>query len=145
MNDEIGENDRNKIPVAKTIDNADIEELKQYYDEILNRDKSTFISSNDEPTPMNCIDEMVGKIPQDLWRQQGLSILDPCCGNGNFSILILSKLLKHHDKQTIVEEILEFNDINQDRLENVRKVFCGDKYNLQITNILFLKISKNTI
>jgi hypothetical protein len=29
---------------------------------------------------------------------------------------------------------MEFNDINESRLENVRRVFCGDKYDLKITN-----------
>ena len=42
-----------------------------------------------------------------------LSILDPCCGNGNFSIPILFELLKYHDKKTILEQMLEFNDINE--------------------------------
>jgi hypothetical protein len=34
--------------------------------------------------------------------------------------------------------MLSFNDINKDRLENVRKVFCNDKYNLQVTNHDFI-------
>jgi len=117
-----------------TIETATFAELKKYYDETLNTDKSTYKSSNDEPTPIDCISEMIGKIPSDLWSKSDLSILDPCCGNGNFCIPILFELLKHHDKQTIVEKILEFNDINKSRLENVRNVFCDEKYNLQITN-----------
>jgi tRNA1(Val) A37 N6-methylase TrmN6 len=117
-----------------TIETATFAELKKYYDETLNVDKSTYKSSNDEPTPIDCISEMIGKIPPDLWSKSDLAILDPCCGNGNFCIPILFELLKHHDKQTIVEKILEFNDINKSRLENVHNVFCGEKYNLQITN-----------
>jgi SAM-dependent methyltransferase len=81
---------------------------------------------------------MISKIPCDLWEKKDLSILDPCCGNGNFSIPILFELLKYHDKQTIVEQIIEFNDINESRLDNVRSVFCCDKYNLQITNHDFI-------
>jgi len=121
-----------------SIETSTFDEIKKYYDENLNIDKSTYKSSNDEPTPIDCISEMISKIPIDLWKKKDLSILDPCCGNGNFSIPILFELLKHHDKQTIVEQMLEFNDINEDRLENVRKVFCNDKYNLQITNHDFI-------
>jgi SAM-dependent methyltransferase len=121
-----------------SIETSTFDEIKKYYDENLNIDKSTYKSSNDEPTPIDCISEMISKIPTDLWEKKDLSILDPCCGNGNFSIPILFELLKHHDKQTIVEQMLEFNDINEDRLENVRKVFCDDKYNLQITNHDFI-------
>ena len=121
-----------------TIDTSTFNEIKKYYDEILNIDKSTYKSSNDEPTPIDCICEMISKIPNDLWGKSDLTILDPCCGNGNFSIPIIFELLKYHDKQIILEQILEFNDINESRLENVRDVFCSEKYNLQITNHDFI-------
>lgn len=122
-----------------TIDNSTLDELKIYYDEVLNKDKTTYKSSNDEPTPIDCIIEMISKIPNELWSKKNLSILDPCCGNGNFNIPIMFELLKYHDKKTILEQILEFNDINNDRLEYVRNVFCCKTYNLQITNKDFLK------
>jgi adenine-specific DNA-methyltransferase len=126
-----------------TVDNSTFTEIKKYYDETLNTDKSTYKSSNDEPTPIDCISEMISKIPIELWEKPDLSILDPCCGNGNFNIPILFELLKYHDKQTILEKILEFNDINEGRLENVRNVFCGEKYNLQITNHDFITFNSN--
>ena len=121
-----------------SIDNSSFNVIKKYYDEILNTDKSTYKSTNDEPTPIDCITEMITKIPNELWEKKDLSILDPCCGNGNFSVPIIFELLKYHDKKKILEEILEFNDINESRLENVRSVFCSEKYNLQITNHDFI-------
>jgi len=124
-----------------TVDTCTFEEIKKYYDEILNLDKSTYRSSNDETTPIDCICEMMSKIPKELWEKSDLCILDPCCGNGNFGVSILHELLKYHDKRTILEKILEFNDINETRLANVRRVFCSDTYNLQITNHDF--ITKN--
>jgi len=130
-------------PSLISIETSTFDEIKKYYDENLNIDKSTYKSSNDEPTPINCISEMISKIPNTLWEKKDLSILDPCCGNGNFSIPILFELLKHHDKQTILEQMLEFNDINEDRLENVRKVFCNDKYNLQISNHDFITFNNS--
>ena len=126
-----------------TIDNSTFNEIKNYYDFILNIDKSTYKSSNDETTPIDCICEMINKIPNELWRREDLSILDPCCGNGNFHIPIFNELLKFHDKTTILEKILEFNDINENRLENVKKIFCGDKYNLQISNNDFITFDNN--
>lgn len=126
-----------------TIDTSTFDEIKKYYDEILNTDKSTYKSSNDEPTPIDCIIEMISKIPTDLWGKNDLTILDPCCGNGNFSIPIMFELLKYHDKKTILEQILEFNDINESRLENVRSVFCRETYNLQISNNDFITFNSN--
>jgi len=129
-----------KISVSKniTIDTESFDEIKKYYDEILNVDKSTYKSTNDEPTPIGCISDMITKIPEELWKKNDLLILDPCCGNGNFSIPILFELLKYHDKKQILENILEFNDINENRLENVRRVFCSEKYKLQISNYDFI-------
>ena len=40
---------------CKNIDNSNFETLKDYYDNVLNLDKSTYKSSNDEPTPISCI------------------------------------------------------------------------------------------
>jgi len=127
--------------MSYSIDNSSFEEIKNYYDKILNVDKSTYKNSNDEPTPIDCIVEMISKIPEDLWKMPELSILDACCGNGNFHIPILYELLKIHDKRKILEEILEFNDINEERLKNVRHVFCGDKYKLKIRNEDFMNFN----
>lgn len=129
------EADQNSIDNNKyNIDDFTFDQLKIYYNTVLNTDKSTYKSSNDETTPIECIEEMISKIPEELWSRKNLKILDPCCGNGNFSIPLLFKLIKNHDKKNIVENILEFNDINNDRLDNVRTIFCGDKYKLQINN-----------
>jgi adenine-specific DNA-methyltransferase len=127
------------ITENNSIENSSFNELYKYYDEILNVDKSTYKTSNDEPTPINCIIEMINKIPEELWTNNDLSILDPCCGNGNFFIPTINKLLKYHSKKKILEEILEFNDINEDRLNNVRNIFCNDKYKLNVTNNDYLK------
>ena len=120
--------------------NSTFEELRVYYDTVLNTDKSTYKSSNDEPTPIMCASEMVNKIPEELWTREDLAILDPCCGNGNLFIPAFFKLLAAgHTKTDILNNILEFNDINEPRLTNVRTVFCADKYNLRITSNDFLE------
>ena len=58
--------------------------LKNYYNNILNKDKKTFKTKNDEPTPIECVEYMISKIPNELWTKENLKILDPCYGNGNF-------------------------------------------------------------
>lgn len=105
-----------------------MEELQTYYDEVLNMDKSTYRSTNDEPTPIACVREMIDAIPEELWTKENLAILDPCCGNGNFFVPILFKLREYgHTTEAILGSILTFNDINTERLENVRRVFQGAK------------------
>lgn len=123
---------------ALTVDSATFAELAAYYDNVLNADKSTYKSSNDEPTPIRCVSAMIAAIPAEFWAFPDLAILDPCCGNGNFHLPILFELLKHHPITDIIGRILEFADINEGRLNNVRRIFCGDKYSAQIHNCDFL-------
>ena len=85
--------------------------IKKYYDEVLNKDSSLVKTSNDEPTPITCVEEMVNKIPDDFWKKEDIKILDPCCGCGNFPLVIYFKLLKYHAKEKILSSMLYFNDM----------------------------------
>jgi SAM-dependent methyltransferase len=116
--------------------------LKHHYDNILNLDKSTYKSSNDEPTPIGCIEDMIKKIPDELWKRKNLKILDPCCGNGNFELPIYYKLNQIYSSNEILENIIHFNDLNIDRLNNVKKIY-GEKLNL--TNKDFLKFDEKKL
>jgi adenine-specific DNA-methyltransferase len=109
------------------INNSSYEQLKEYYDNHLNVDRSSFKTSNDECTPIGCVEEMLSKLPQDLWSKPNLKILDPCCGNGNFHLFATKKLLEAgRTKEEIVSSILHFNEINEDRVENVKSIFGTD-------------------
>ena len=102
------------------INNNTYEQLKQNFDSVLNVDKSTYKNSNDEPTPIGCIEEMLDRIPDSAWTPN-VKILDPCCGNGNFHLYAWNKLRqKGLSNNDIVENNLFFNDINLARLQNVK-------------------------
>ena len=105
------------------------EEIKDYYDNILNKDRKSFKTSNDEPTPISCVEEMIDKLPDNFWKSE-INILDPCCGNGNFHVVIFNKLKKYHSEKKILEKMLYFNDINDDRIKNVQKIFDNDNLNI---------------
>jgi adenine-specific DNA-methyltransferase len=122
------------------------DELKKYYNETLNKDKSLVKTSNDEPTPIECIEEMFSKINPEFWSRKNLKILDPCCGCGNFFLVIYNYLIKHHSHEDIITKMLYFNDINEDRLQIVRNIFDNNKQgifnvkgNLNITKQSFLE------
>ena len=104
----------------------DYQTLKNYYDETLNKNKDLVQTSNDEPTPIDCVEEMINKIPEEFWMKKDIKILDPCCGCGNFPLVVYYKLLKYHNKNHILNNMLYFNDINKERLEILRQVFQDD-------------------
>ena len=122
----------------------DYETTKHMYDTIHNKNTSLVQTSNDEPTPMACIEEMVATIPDTFWQRSDLKILDPCCGCGNFLVVILHHLRRYHPLTHILENILYFNDINQLRLEVVKTMFQHDTYSLQLQQTDFLEYDEST-
>lgn len=120
-----------------TITNNKFTDIKKYYDDILNKDTNLVVTSNDEPTPINCVEEMIGKIPESFWENKDIKILDPCCGCGNFPIVIYFKLLKYHDREHILTNMLYFNDLNEMRTNVLQKIFDNQ---LNIYNEDFLEI-----
>ena len=129
--------DNEKNNYIPTIDD-DFITVKKYYDNVLNKDKSLVLTSNDEPTPIDCVTEMVSKIPELFWKNENNKILDPCCGCGNFPIVIYYKLLKYHSKEHILNNMLYFNDTNTDRINVLKKIF---NHKLNIYNEDFLKMN----
>tara|TARA_B110000046_G_scaffold185958_1_gene230790 strand:- start:15029 stop:16294 length:1266 start_codon:yes stop_codon:yes gene_type:complete len=117
-----------------TIDDG-YENIKKYYDDNLNKDKNLVKTTNDEPTPFACVEEMVAKIPDSFWKRKDIKILDPCCGCGNFPVVIYYHLIKHHTHDYILKNILYFNDTNLDRINVLKSVF---NYSLNIFNEDFL-------
>ena len=133
-----------ETPPRMSITTAACDAICTHYDTVLNVDKSTYVSTNDEPTPMNCVKELIDSIPAEFWSTPDLRILDPCCGNGNFGVHIYHKLIMHHNPQTVLQNMLEFNDINAQRLDNVREMFDAANHRLQITQHDFLKTAYTT-
>lgn len=129
-------------PMIPKITTDDYSTIKHYYDNILNKDKELVETTNDEPTPIDCVEEMIGKIPESFWENKDIKILDPCCGCANFSFVIYYKLLKYHDREHILTKMLYFNDINIKRINVMKKIFSGVNH-LNIYNENFLEMDIN--
>lgn len=109
--------------------------IEEYY-KAVNIDSGLMKTSNDIPTPLVCVEEMTRRIPESIWKNPSLRILDPCCGCGNFFIVIYRYLIEFHSREHILKNMLFFNDTNEDRLAIVRQVFGNDA---QITSYDFLE------
>ena len=75
------------------IDNTK-EDIIKYYDDELNKIIPT---RNDISTPMKCVAQMLQKVPKKLFTKQNITILDPCCGYGNFHVM-LYYIMKNNGK-----------------------------------------------
>lgn len=81
-------------------------------------------------TPFSLIDDMLDKIPDDVWKDKTLKWLDPCVGIGNFTVCIIERLMKFLDIQNeeerynhIVNNMLYVCDIQETSIKFVKDNF----------------------
>jgi type I restriction-modification system DNA methylase subunit len=104
---------------------------------------------NDEVfTPPFLIEEMLDKLPKTVWKDPTKTWLDPCAGLGNFSVLILKRLMEglkdwepneEIRKKHILEKMLFHVEMNPESVEKLQRVLNPEgKYNLNIKCSNFL-------
>ena len=112
-------------------------------------------------TPMSIVEEMLDKLPNHVWSDHTLKWLDPAVGIGNFPICVYLRLMEglkgYKDSEIdltneetrrkyIIEKMLYMVEISKKSIMILNKIFCGDKYELNIgksqnKNISFLSDS----
>lgn len=108
---------------------------------------------NDEVfTPPFLIDEMLDKLPKKVWSDPTKTWLDPCAGLGNFSVIILKRLMKglktwqpnpELRKQHILENMLFHVEMNPESIQKLQRVLNPEgKYHLNIKCDNFLTMDK---
>jgi len=93
-------------------------------------------------TPMALVNEMLDKLPIDVWSNKNLKWFDPCCGMGNFPVAIYLRLmegLKHkikniqNRKTHILQNMLYMSELNKKNVFICKQIFdIQNKYNLNI-------------
>ena len=93
-------------------------------------------------TPMVLVNEMLDKLPIDVWSNKNLKWFDPCCGMGNFPVAIYLRLmegLKHkikniqNRKTHILQNMLYMSELNKKNVFICKQIFdIHNKYNLNI-------------
>jgi len=108
---------------------------------------------NDEVfTPPHLIEEMLDKLDESVWSDPTKTWLDPCAGLGNFSVLILKRLMEglknwEPDEETrkkhILEKMLYHVEMNPESVQRLQRVLNPEgKYKLNIKVINFLNHGK---
>lgn len=103
-------------------------------------------------TPPSLIEEMLDKLPKEVWKEPTKTWLDPCAGLGNFSVLILKRLMKglktwqpdeELRKKHILENMLYHVEMNPESVEKLQRVLNPEgKYKLNIKCGDFLSLDK---
>jgi site-specific DNA-methyltransferase (adenine-specific) len=98
---------------------------------------------NDEVfTPPSLVNEMLDKLPVEVWSQPDKTWLDPCAGLGNFSVVILERLMdglskwepnEEKRKKHILENMLYHVEMNPESVVRLERILNPEgKYRLNI-------------
>ena len=145
------QSNNNKLSVNKLMKT----QKKKYYSYTINEPNKLldYINENLTPkdkerkekgevfTPMWLVNEMLDKLPSEVWTNWEYKWLDPAVGIGNFPIAIYLKLMEGLKKKEsneekrrkhILEDMLFMIDISDKNIFILKKIFCSHKYKLNI-------------
>ena len=83
-------------------------------------------------TPMNLVNEMLDKLPSEVWNNKHLKWLDPATGMGNFPVVVYLRLMIG-----LEEEIKDINERKKHILENMLYMSELNKKNVMICRQIF--------
>ena len=152
----------NKLSVNKLMKT----QKKKYYSYTINEPDKLLEYINENLTPKDkerkekgevftsiwLVNEMLDKLPKEVWSNWDYKWLDPAVGIGNFPIAIYLRLMEglrarepNEEKlrKHIVEDMLFMIDISDKNIFILKKIFCGTKYNLNIHKGSFFGINKD--
>jgi len=103
-------------------------------------------------TPLELVNEMLNKLPIEVWKNPKLKWLDPATGIGNFPVMVYIKLMEglnyfepnpEKRRKHILENMLYMVEIDKLNVFLLKKVFCGNTYKLNIFEGSFIKETNN--
>lgn len=114
------------------------------------------VKENDEVfTPPFLIEKMLDKLDPSVWSDPNKTWLDPSAGIGNFSVIILKRLMigleneipnEEERKKHILENMLFHVEMNPESVEKIQRILNPEgKYKLNIKCEDFLEFDKPKI
>jgi site-specific DNA-methyltransferase (adenine-specific) len=87
-------------------------------------------------TPTELVNEMLDKLPVEIWSDEKLKWFDPSVGRGAFIICVYDRLMKslkniqneENRNEYILKEMLYMSELNRINVEIVKRIFYFDKY-----------------
>jgi len=95
-------------------------------------------------TPMNLVNDMLDKLPEEVWINENCKWFDPAVGMGNFPIAVYLRLMETLKKKIpnemkrkkhIIENMLYMSELNRKNCFIVEQIFnVGKKYKMNLYN-----------
>ena len=110
-------------------------------------------------TPMKLVNEMLDKLPVEVWGNEKLKWLDPATGMGNFPVAVYIRLMEGLKKKIsneeerrrhILQNMLYMVELDKGNVFMLKKIFCGKgrgggTYKLNIFEGSFIDFKTATI
>lgn len=104
-------------------------------------------------TPITLVNEMLDKLPKEVWVNKDLKWFDPASGMGNFPIAVYLRLMEtlkevivddNERKNHILENMMYMSELNKKNVLICKEIFdINNEYNLNIYNGDSLKLDTN--
>lgn len=98
-------------------------------------------------TPIELINDILDKLPTDVWMNKNLKWFDPCAGIGNFFVVVFYRLMDSlkdeidddiSRKKWIIKNMFYMAELNEKNCEVLKQVF-GDEANIFCGDTLKMK------
>jgi hypothetical protein len=128
------------------------EEIKKLIEDNLTVKKEEKDKFGEVFTPPALINEMLDRLPPEVWSNRELKWLDPANGIGNFPMIVYERLMKGLEKSFsnegdrsnhILTKMLFMAEINPKNVKISKKIF-GDKANIFCGDFLTMDIKEKT-
>jgi hypothetical protein len=106
-------------------------------------------------TPIKLVNDMLDKLPIEVWKNKNLKWLDPCCGMGNFPIVVYLRLMEglkdeikdmKERKKHILENMLYMSELNKKNVLVCKQIFdINNELKLNIYEGDSLKVDYNKV
>ena len=125
-----------QLPTVNIINNSKQEVLNYY----LNNSKVITNKKNEKGevfTPLELVEEMLDKLPKDVWSNPLYKWLDPAAGSGAFPICIYYRLMiglkeeiknENLRRKHILENMLYMCEIDPVNVEILKIIFCNNSH-----------------
>jgi 16S rRNA G966 N2-methylase RsmD len=138
-----------KMSLQSLIDNP--KELLELINDCLKPKEVEKKENGEVFTPIKLVNEMLDKLPIEVWKNKNLKWLDPCCGMGNFPIAVYLRLIKElpikdmkERKKHILENMLYMSELNKKNVLVCKQIFdINNELKLNIYEGDSLKVDYN--
>lgn len=116
-------------------------DVYDYLDKNIKTEKQNRNDRGEVFTPLAVVNEMLDKLPDDVWSNKDLTWLDPAVGIGNFMVVIYERLMvglmnvipnRKKRQKHILESMLFMVEINANSIQILKNIFCARQFNLNI-------------